>query len=1532
MDWEANLAAIIKCTDASLAQQFRQFEDVTAEFATVEEGPAHAAAHDRPGSDNVAAAYLRDTMATEYRHRQQQEPQQQQTRSQTPSYSRVSDAFTRGPATSAATFSEHFHRRRERKRATTGRVRDNQRVHRRASEYEFAEDEGQGQDHEVDEPRFATARPAGGAYHQQMYSSPTYDVAQMMEQVRLSLKLEVDARAAIAERQLSALLQLCKATSEELDRLRVEVCANDRQLHTLDQVQSKIRQELTTQKDIGFHLQSICGKDESWRMQTENQLLELRQMAAALREQGNSTQVVAQEKLSRSELLVQFNAAMEPIKAQIQANLQHQAQQIADITRTTSSSSLLLDGITQKVNRGMTEELNELRSDLSALKHHVAKMDIFQDGGRGEGLHGRTPQPSKEEIEAKAKEDQQQQEKRLAELRDGLQKELLALVKDYVDGQTKPIRLTIDESTSRFVGKQDMEHLRSSLDEACRSRSTTTVMQLESQIKSTQDQIRGEYNAVVRDTSDRIQKSVQQTASSITIALDGQVNSWRNKQLDFVKMVEKEQKERKQALDELHESARKSRHQLEDQLHSLEQESRTTLSQHGSDHEKRLKDVEKQIESAVADAQKENQAAVVSLKSSIQVQGTSNTAELERKMKRLEETVSSVNVSVAALSKSIASSTTSSSESSIETSTKGVSVALEKQTSVYVSTMENLLQKMQLQLQLQAQPQVQMTMAPSPYHGFWPPSPYAAGQAPPPPLLHLPSTVNPSSADQPPSTPTTAMAAKHLPSAAPASSSGHARVDKDELDTTTTSTEEQDTNDKSADRVRGALPVKQPEPLSTIATPLSCPTAPPPAVSSLASTLKARPDQGEQQSSERNVNEDDEKNKRENSFATTAKGALAEAELAKARVENRRKQEQETKQQQQRQPPVPVNTQKSPGTGVSISDIETGSCRSSVPVVLAAHTPVLTRSASSSALPGKDSTSHPVVSTVGNNAMTPASSPSSSIPIGVTRILPNAPPLPVSVPPRSMTKVEEAAVATVPAASTFTTSSHNSVKSDSKPPLAIPVASSAPPAAPTREVVSADPPPAQLPSKDSTPSIPQSSVSATPRRNTTQDVTLSIPSPRAKDEAPPPLSPLAKIFARPTPDDAAQADDEKEENLAPAQSVSNISPAVDPVKIQEKDPSPSSSTSTGCLPVLHVECKFCDDEIDSSKLDDHEQNCDWKPKRCQHCNMVVISRDLLRHETSCKTNVKSCPHCNKNMPQSALTTHASRCSKRPIKCIRCCQLFPADTIVAHSTNCKVVLGVNQANSLSPQQTPNPASRAPIKIPPPPPFPPPSTATTPVHTPPQNTRRASADSKTTVPAEETASDRLARRNLALSQLTSPVSGTLMQHERNTAARASAPSPYSTTTSGFQTRPILQPDGVDEDEEEDEEEEYDDEDDDDELTLAQVVKEWNVENVCLWLHEDVGVPDVVLRFQQKQCNGEMLLELTESELINDFGVKDRVQRERILSAIEAINTSNAFSDEDEEDDDDDDEDDLEESVSPLPRHPNEPGIIRVGGFCH
>jgi hypothetical protein len=57
--------------------------------------------------------------------------------------------------------------------------------------------------------------------------------------------------------------------------------------------------------------------------------------------------------------------------------------------------------------------------------------------------------------------------------------------------------------------------------------------------------------------------------------------------------------------------------------------------------------------------------------------------------------------------------------------------------------------------------------------------------------------------------------------------------------------------------------------------------------------------------------------------------------------------------------------------------------------------------------------------------------------------------------------------------------------------------------------------------------------------------------------------------------------------------------------------------------------------------------------------------------------------------------------------------------------------------------------------------------------------------------------------------------------------------------------------------------------------------------------------------------MLLELTESDLINDYAIRNRVHRERILSAIDAIKTSDDFSDEEDEEEGDEEEEDDDEA---------------------
>lgn len=223
-------------------------------------------------------------------------------------------------------------------------------------------------------------------------------------------------------------------------------------------------------------------------------------------------------------------------------------------------------------------------------------------------------------------------------------------------------------------------------------------------------------------------------------------------------------------------------------------------------------------------------------------------------------------------------------------------------------------------------------------------------------------------------------------------------------------------------------------------------------------------------------------------------------------------------------------------------------------------------------------------------------------------------------------------------------------------------------------------------------------------------------------------------------------------------------------------------------------CQHCNMVIISRDLVRHETSCKTSFKACQHCDeSVSTSNPLLFASISAREPSDCYDSRNVQMPQSALSAHTARCSKRPIKCIRCCQLFPADVIVAHSTSCRFVPGAtpgtvppapnqppppgappsNPRLSAGATVPPPPASPA-IRVPPPPPYPPTSSGTSqPI--PPQRSSvtpntgasildtndaarmRASSASVTTldgssVGGDDTAAARLARRSLALSQLT------------------------------------------------------------------------------------------------------------------------------------------------------------------------------------
>uniref|UniRef100_K3X264 Uncharacterized protein n=1 Tax=Globisporangium ultimum (strain ATCC 200006 / CBS 805.95 / DAOM BR144) TaxID=431595 RepID=K3X264_GLOUD len=556
MDWEANLAAIIKCTDANLEQQFRQFADMTVDLTTFSPDTPQQpfrgsdAASTAGGGDgiglgkyferqqsfahensvNLGTEYLRETMASNQRHHG------------------ASTRFASAPPT----FADHFRKRKERKRSggeSAHRQRHEQSGSPGARFEENPDEDGAEYDNEPNINNQSSThqyarRPRLGGHSgipYQMYNSPTYDIAQMMEQVRLSLKLEVDARAAIAERQLSALLQLCKTSTDEMDRLRVEVCANDRQLHTLEQVQSKLRQELTTQKDIGFHLQSMCGKDESWRMQAENQLLELRQMVAAIREQGNSLHATSQEKLSRAELLVQFNACIEPIKAQFQANLQHQAQQIAEITRTTSSSSLLLDALTQKVNRGLMDEVSELRNEMYALKSHVTKMTTMLDSRNVQRQEPVVSAPAPAvpvKDPAEEEERARQKAKRKAELVNELQSQVLGVMDERVRDKVKELESSVSLRLEKWQVLYDQcVAMQTHSKIACQEHHSTLATSIESQLKALQQQLHSEVTAITRGVNDRVQQVKHETTTAAAALVDAKAAACQTRQIDLLKMI-----------------------------------------------------------------------------------------------------------------------------------------------------------------------------------------------------------------------------------------------------------------------------------------------------------------------------------------------------------------------------------------------------------------------------------------------------------------------------------------------------------------------------------------------------------------------------------------------------------------------------------------------------------------------------------------------------------------------------------------------------------------------------------------------------------------------------------------------------------------------------------------------------------------------------------------------------------------------------------------------------------------------------------
>lgn len=1327
MDWEANLAAIIKCTDANLEQQFRQFTDLAGDLTTyssygqssnaggtganaglmggfggfgAQQGSLYENSVDN--SSNIGAAYFRESMASHLKHS-----------GGGGEYSvgggvGMSSSRSSGMPTS---FSDDFRKRQERKRSgeipslRTNRAAaerfDNNNENEHDDSAECDEEFIRSSNNNAHHHQYSRAR-AGRAYdmpYSHMYSSPTYDMAQMMEQVRLSLKLEVDARAAIAERQLSALLNLCKASTEEMDRLRVEVCANDRQIHTLDQVQAKLRQELTTQKDIGFHLQSLCGKDESWRMQAENQLLELRQLVAAVREQGNSLYASSQEKLSRAELIVQFNASIEPIKAQFHANLQHQAHQIAEITRTTSSSSLLLDALTQKVNRGLNDEIADLRNELYALKSHVAKMNTMLDGTRNTHHQQEQQQQTLAQSTAPAARDPaeeaeraRQKAKQRADMVEEIKAHVLLTLQDRFDTKAKDVEASLELRLGKTVAQQqeNTDQQYRNLHSAYEERSKALTSTVETQIKSLQQHMQSELNGAVRDTSERLGQLKQQLLVAATSLVEAKATVCQNRQLDLLKMVESEQKERKTALEALQESCRASRYALEDQVHAISHETRAKAALLTANIDTKVLEIEKSTANATITLEKEVQRQLESISKELKAQVEAGNERLDSKLRALKDDVAKLRQSVASLTARDESSAANELKKSERE--RGSAKTSESETSAYLETMEATLQKIQLQLQLQTQAQVQaqtlqaqaqaqaaqaqMQHPPTPQ--YWVTSPqygqhgatvlpqqlmYASYQVPAAPILaSAPSSYSSGASTAVAPSPEAASESGFKPScrqnngSASAPESKAPRPDINEI--------------KPQDRDLGAQPI-----LTTAVAPETVPAAPvrPTNVARQAEATVSKTSAASV-TSPSPASQVDPVEKIQQTIAATVKGALAEAEMAKLRVENRRKQENELRQQQQQ-------LQSGPSQPLSEPSIASQSTASATNPLFASSSdtvpqkaleqrptppsrPQLARAASVSALP---SGALPHATTVSTSRLSdaevddaehkkdPIPRPRSNSLSGATtdslaaQVQQNAlasqsiitaqtgkppPPPPLILHPQSPL---------VPRPAVSTTSEAKA---------GLPVGLISPRTSPSApSYVSSNPPPTSIVRAATAPpvSAPAPSHSAPPPANAALTPDLKPSTPMGK---PPPPSPMPTVSKPAVTQPPASS-------LAQSSSPSESSHVLCvmcrlPVRTDQKQEHERSQCSKRTL-----ECTSCHNKVLWSDVDAHARSCEalspnvsisrGQPtatscsssiaandssdtlagslKKCRHCNADIASQELFDHELRCDKMLKQCPHC-----------------------------------------------------------------------------------------------------------------------------------------------------------------------------------------------------------------------------------------------------------------------------------------------------------------
>jgi len=69
-------------------------------------------------------------------------------------------------------------------------------------------------------------------------------------------------------------------------------------------------------------------------------------------------------------------------------------------------------------------------------------------------------------------------------------------------------------------------------------------------------------------------------------------------------------------------------------------------------------------------------------------------------------------------------------------------------------------------------------------------------------------------------------------------------------------------------------------------------------------------------------------------------------------------------------------------------------------------------------------------------------------------------------------------------------------------------------------------------------------------------------------------------------------------------------------------------------------------------------------------------------------------------------------------------------------------------------------------------------------------------------------------------------------------------------------------------------------------SQPISQWNVARACRWVKQGMKMPQYVEKFEDEEINGELLLALTDHDLLHDLNVTSNLHRKKLLIAIANI----------------------------------------------